>query len=157
MKHTYATPETDKTIQVLNGLVEVCRDGAQGYGEASKETQNTTFQSKFKNYSAERALLADELIKHVEELGGQAEKSGSVAGAVHREWIDIKGAITGKDDAAIINECERGEDSAKEAYEKALQETALPMAVKSLIQKQYIVVKAAHDDMRNLKQAYQSK
>ena len=40
-------------------------------------------------------------------------RSSSISGALHRRWVDIKGVITGKDDEAILNECERGEDVAE--------------------------------------------
>jgi uncharacterized protein (TIGR02284 family) len=43
-----------------------------------------------------------------------------VSGALHRGWIDINSTIIGKDEAAVLAECERGEDVAKKAYEEAL-------------------------------------
>ena len=71
---------------------------------------------------------------------------------VHRGWINIKSAVTGEDEAAVISECERGEDSAVEAYEEAL-ETDLPNDVKVIVSRQFSQVKEAHDRIRSLERA----
>ena len=74
----------------------------------------------------------------------------SVAAAIHRGWINIKSAVTGKDEGAILNECERGEDSAKNAYKNALEE-ALPANIMETVQTQYVAVQAAHDRVKSLR------
>src|SRR5688572_380431 len=107
-------------IAVLNELIEVCKDGENGFRVAAEGAKNSDLRSLFISYSAQRAAFAAELQREVERLGGKPEKSGSVAGAAHRGWIHLKEAVTGADEAAIISECERGEDAAKAAYEKAL-------------------------------------
>lgn len=61
-------------------------------------------------------------------MGGDPENSGSISGAIHRERIDLKSMVTGKDDAAILNEAERGEDVAK-GYYKDAAEKILPANV----------------------------
>jgi uncharacterized protein (TIGR02284 family) len=82
-------------------------------------------------------------------LGGDPEKSGSAVGAIHRGWMDIKSALTGKDDRAIITECERGEDSSVKNYEEALKKN-LPADVYVLVNRQYNEIKQAHDRIRSL-------
>jgi uncharacterized protein (TIGR02284 family) len=95
---------------------------------------------------------AAELRAEVRRLGGDPEKRGSVAGALHRGWINIKNLVTGGDDAAIIAEAERGEDSAKRAYEDALKEP-LPAGARELIEQQAAIVREAHDQVRALERA----
>jgi uncharacterized protein (TIGR02284 family) len=92
------------------------------------------------------------LKSEVQRLGGNPEEGGSVAGAAHRTWMDVKGALTGRDDKQIIAEAERGEDVAVATYQKALQET-LPAAVESLVNRQYEHVREAHDRVRDLERA----
>ena len=41
-------------------------------------------------------------------------------GKTHQRFLDLKAAVTGRDDKAIINEVERGEDYLKEKFEAAL-------------------------------------
>jgi uncharacterized protein (TIGR02284 family) len=74
----------------------------------------------------------------------------STAGALHRGWINIKSVITGKDDSAILNEAERGEDIAKKAYKDALEEN-LPANVQTVVQRQSTEVNAGHDKVRDLR------
>jgi uncharacterized protein (TIGR02284 family) len=92
------------------------------------------------------------LQQKVRELGGDPERSGSMSGAVHRFWVDIRSRLTGMDEHAILDECERGEDSAKRAYEEALQDD-LPADVRTLIGKQYREVKMNHDSIREMRNA----
>ena len=140
----------EDTISTLNELIETCKDGQNGFQEAAEGVERSDLKSLFYEYSQQRSQFAGELQSLVREIGGDPEDSGSVAAAVHRGWINIKSAVTGKDDNAILSECERGEDSAKNAYQKATEQD-LPANVKTTIQEQYNAVKQAHDKIRNLR------
>jgi uncharacterized protein (TIGR02284 family) len=142
--------QNDKAISVLNGLIETCRDGEQGFKTAAEAVKDASLKSKFLEYSRQRAQMSSELQAEVRRLGGDPEKSGSVSGALHRGWFDIKSAITGKDDHAILTEAERGEDVAKTTFEQALTET-LPVSAQTLVQQQSAKVRQAHDAVRDLR------
>ena len=75
-----------------------------------------------------------------------------MSGAIHRGWIDIKSAVTGQDDEAILNECERGEDSAKDTYREAM-EMNLPANIADVISQQSQAILAAHNRIRSLRDA----
>jgi uncharacterized protein (TIGR02284 family) len=60
----------------------------------------------------------------------------------------------GNDEAAIVSECERGEDSAVDQYQEALAED-LPMDVRQIINRQYAAIKSAHDRVRDEERAHQ--
>ena len=83
-------------------------------------------------------------------VGGQTDASGTVAGAIHRTWTNLKAALTGGDDKTILVECERGEDAAKSAYQDALQ-SDLPVDVQTLVQRQYKGVMENHDLIKRLR------
>jgi uncharacterized protein (TIGR02284 family) len=143
------TRSNDRVISLLNDLIEVCKDGQNGFRTAAEGLKDSALRDKCLQYAEQRGQFARELQDEVRQLGGGAETKGSVAGALHRGWIDIKAAVTGKDDDAIIAECERGEDVAKETYEKAVNEYA-PAHIAGLIQRQYSEVKAVHDEFSML-------
>lgn len=136
--------DRNDTIDVLNGLIETCRDGQEGFQEASDNIERPDLKQFFANASLQRASFTGELQELVRSLGGEPEDSGSTAGAMHRAWVDIKGTFTGRDEKSILSECERGEDSAVEAYRDAL-ENDLPANARSLVERQYDVVKRTHD------------
>ena len=142
--------QSDKAISVLNNLIETCKDGELGFKTAAEGLKNSAIKTKFLEYSRQRGEMARELQNEVRRLGGDPEKAGSMSGSLHRGWVDIKSAITGKDDHAIVAEAERGEDVAKSAYENALKE-ALPGTAQTLVQQQAAKVRQTHDAVRDLR------
>ena len=140
-------------ISALNTLLETCEDGAQGFQTAAEGLKDRSTKELFKQYARERAQCADELRAEVRRLGGKPEEGGSVSGTMHRGWMNIKSAITGKSDSAIIAEAERGEDVALHTYQKAIQ-SDLPPEVQSKVQRQFTQIKAAHDRIRELEKSH---
>jgi uncharacterized protein (TIGR02284 family) len=144
-----ATMDTDKVISILNGLIETCKDGEEGFKTAAEGLQDSQVKSLFQQYARQRGEMARELQGEVRRLGGDPEKSGSIAGAAHRGWINIKSVVTGKDDGSIIAEAERGEDSAKKMYDEALQAPLFTQTL-ALVREQSMKVHNAHDRVRGL-------
>src|SRR5687768_12764750 len=142
----------DDVISTLNGLIETCKDGQEGFKEAAEGVERSDLKSLFFEFSQQRAQFVGELQSLVQGLGGDPEDSGSIAGALHRGWINIKSAVTGRDESNILAECERGEDSAKNAYKEALEEP-LPANITEVIQRQYEAVLSAHDRIKALRDA----
>ena len=142
----------DEVISTLNNLVETCKDGQNGFRTAAEGVKNSELIALFNTYSEQRGQFASELQNEVRSLGGDPEKTGSTAAALHRGWINIKSTVTGEDEGAVISECERGEDSAVNAYEAALQED-LPANVRAIVETQFAKVKEAHDRIRSLEKA----
>ncbi|MGE3468459.1 MAG: PA2169 family four-helix-bundle protein [Pyrinomonadaceae bacterium] len=142
----------DEVISTLNGLIETCRDGQYGFQSAAEGVERSDLKTIFLEYSQQRAQFVGALQGLVRSLGGDPENAGSMSGAVHRGWMDIKAAVTGKDESAILNECERGEDSAKEAYSDALK-TNLPANIAEVLIQQSQAVNNAHDRIKSLRNA----
>jgi len=140
----------EDTISTLNNLIETCKDGQEGFKQAAEGVERSDLKSLFYDLGQQRAKFAGELQALVRELGGDPEKTSSTAGALHRGWINIKSFVTGKDEAGVLNEAERGEDVAKKAYKDALAEN-LPANVMTVVQAQANEVMAAHDKVRDLR------
>ncbi len=142
----------EEVISTLNNLIETCRDGQNGFQTAAEGVERSELKTLFHTYSQQRARFVGELQDEVRRLGGDPEDSGSVAATLHRGWIDIKSAVTGKDDGAILSECERGEDIAVANYRSAL-DTDLPANVRAVVERQFGEVKEAHDRIRSLEKS----
>ncbi|MEO6589579.1 MAG: PA2169 family four-helix-bundle protein [Pyrinomonadaceae bacterium] len=142
--------KNEDVISTLNSLIETNKDGQEGFKEAAEGVQNSELKSSFYEFSQQRSQFVGELQNAVRELGGDPESSGSVTGAIHRGWINIKSAVTGQDDTAILNEAERGEDSAKAAYKSALEEE-LPANVKAIVERQSSAISTAHDKVKSMR------
>jgi len=146
---------SDKIVKLLNELVETSKDGEKGFLAAAEDTKNPELKALFQRRAADCGSGATELQAAVTQLGGKPETGGTVGGAVHRGWLNLKAAVAGREDLAILEECERGEDVAKKNYGDALKET-LPENVRALIQKQYDGVLKNHDQIRDLRNNYRA-
>ena len=142
--------DKDNVISTLNDLIETCKDGEQGFRDCAQNISD----AQMKNFFVERAQTctnaAAELQEMVVSLGGDPETRSSMSGTLHRRWVDIKSAITGKDDEAILNECERGEDVAVKSYRNALEKD-LPPDIRALVEKQYQGTLRNHDQVKALR------
>ncbi|BBP84201.1 MULTISPECIES: PA2169 family four-helix-bundle protein [unclassified Pseudomonas] len=142
--------DNHKAISVLNDLIETSKDGEKGFLECAEDVKNPQLKATFTQRAQECARAAAELQQVVRSMGGDPETSSSVAGALHRRWVDLKALVTGKDDAAILNECERGEDVALKAYKDALGKE-LPPPARSIVEKQLLGVQRNHDQIKALR------
>ncbi|HJU16745.1 MAG TPA: PA2169 family four-helix-bundle protein [Stellaceae bacterium] len=141
--------DRNDVIATLNTLIETSRDGEEGFRACAEGVKNPQLKSFFEEKARRCAEGAAQLQGKVIELGGKPERSSSVSGAMHRAWVNIKSTITGMDDKAILAECERGENIARQAYEDALKED-LPPDVRMLVDRQYREVKANHERVREM-------
>ena len=141
---------TDKTISVLNDLIETCKDGEYGFQSSAEHVKNPELQQVFTARAAECRKGAEVLQAQVRQLGGEADEGGSASGAIHRGWVAVKGTLSGYGEKAMLEECERGEDAALARYRDALKED-LPPSARAVVERQYEGVKRNHDQIRTLR------
>lgn len=150
------TDSNSNVISTLNGLIETCKDGQNGFKTASEGVERSELKTVFYEFAQQRSEFSGVLQGLVRSLGGDPESGGSMSAAIHRGWMDIKSLVTGKDEEAILNECERGEDYAKEAYTDALK-TNLPANIADVIGQQSQSVLAAHNRIKSLRNSESGK
>lgn len=143
--------DNDDVISVLNNLIETCEDGVKGFRAAAEAIESPRAKEVFNTRLEYIERAESDLKATVRRLGGDPEERGSATGALHRGWMNLKTAVTGKDDDAIIAECERGEDAAVERYEDALN-NELPPDIRLLVDKQYRGTLQNRDRVRQLRQ-----
>ena len=133
----------EKTVAILEKLIAVCKDGAEGFQIAANEVHSSALQSLFQGYSLQRLRFSRELGTAASALG---KNVAAEAGSVGRTWMTPDPA-TARDEQAVLAECERGEDAAVAAYAMAAEEPELPPAVRAMIAAQAIEVKVAHTEI----------
>ena len=138
-------------ITTLNTLIATTIDSVTGYEDAAGHSEAGHFAQIFRERASERQRCVEELRAEVRRLGGNPEDDGSFMGKTHQRFLDLKAAITGRDEKAIINEVERGEDYLKEKWQAALQSGQLHGETHDLVERLYQSVKAGHDQMSQLK------
>ena len=130
------TLKNAEVIAVLNDLIDTCEDGIHGFRTAADAVKQPAAKALFASRLPKIELGERELKAEVRRMGGDPDKSGTVAGSLHRGWINLKSAITGQNEEAIVMECERGEEHAAHVYEDALKKD-LPAETRTIIERQY--------------------
>ena len=144
------------TTSILNNLIETSKDGEKGFRTSADNAKDSELKQLFRKRAEDCARGASELQAIVSRLGEEPERTGSVAGAIHRGWVNIKASVSSDDDVAILEECERGEDVAKASYSKALESDDLSPEARAVVQKQYEGVLRNHDQVRALRDRYRT-
>ncbi len=152
---TRTTTETADSgdTATLNTLIGTLIDSIDGYQKAAADTENQRFAQMFNARAQERRQAVTALQATVARMGGNPEDDGTTAGAVHRGWINLKEAVLGRDDEAIVNSVESGEDYLKEKFEAALKHKDLPAEARAAVEQAWQSVRAGHDEMSALKHA----
>lgn len=142
----------EEIIDTLNELIEISNDGKEGFLVCAENANidSPNLKALLMDKSHECALAAEELKAMVTDLSGTPATGTTTTGALHRGWLDVKTAVTGKSDRAVLEECERGEDAAKLVYKRALDKD-LPASVRSVIDRQYQGVLRNHDIIKKLR------
>jgi uncharacterized protein (TIGR02284 family) len=140
----------DMKASALNHLIETTKDGENGYAAAARDCSDASLKHTFMQYSRERRDFAVKLQRLVEGQGKIAEVDGTLGGVVHRGWINLKSTMSTRDNLAVLEECERGEDHAVKQYLEALEGHELGSAT-ALVQQQCNQVKKAHEEIVKLR------
>jgi uncharacterized protein (TIGR02284 family) len=139
------------SLTVLKTLTDTLADSVNGYRDAAENVESAEFRQLFTRLGDERNQALSDLTAEVTRLGGSADRDGSTLGYLHQRWLDLKASVTGRDDKAIIDEVERGEDYLKEKFETALNADSLDVATRAPIERAYASVRQGHDRVRDLK------
>ena len=146
---------SDNFTSILNELIETSKDGEKGFTTSAEDTKTPELKATFLARAKDCATAAAQLQQLVTGLGGKPEDGGSISGAMHRGWVNLKSAVADRTDLAILEECERGEDVAKARYRDAVAKT-LPENIRSVVQRQYEGAMRNHDQIRDLRDRYRA-
>jgi uncharacterized protein (TIGR02284 family) len=143
-------------VSTLNTLIATTIDSITGYEDSAKNIDNERLREVFRQRADERQQVVQDLRAEVRRLGGEPEEGGSFLGKVHQRFEDLKAAITGRDEQAIINEVERGEDYIKGKFETALNSESLSGESRTVVERAYQSVRSGHDQISQLKHGFQT-
>ena len=137
----------------LNTLIATLIDSIDGYQKAAADTENQRFAQMFNARAQERRGAVTALQAAVARMGGNPEDDGSTTAAIHRGWMNLKEAVVGRDDEAIVKTVEEGEDYLKNKFETVLANKDLPTEARMAVEEAWTSVRAGHDEMSALKHA----
>lgn len=140
----------------LKRLLSICNDGREGYKNAADNAETGELKALFTTYSIQRAEFADKLRTCIRSQGSSPDNiSGGPLGAMHRTWIDIKSALAGRDNHAVLDACITGEKAAVEAYDKVLERNGLNLEVRQMLMQQRSQIGEALQHIQKLEHQYE--
>src|SRR5438552_15644539 len=111
----------NEVISILNGLVETCRRGQEAFRGAAEGIRNSEFRRLFNIFAQQRTQFISELQAEIHRLSGEAGKSATTgARADNTIPFRLPASPQIRDEASIIAECQREEETAVNDYQEAL-------------------------------------
>ena len=143
----------EKSAEVLNDLIQINNDRVNGFEKviADLTDSDSDLKALFLEYAGDSRKNSEELTAIVSRTSQTADTGTSISGSIHRAWIDVKAVFTGKDRKSLLDECERGEDAIKKAYQSAMSEGELSGETFSIVAAQAQTIKIAHDRIKALR------
>jgi len=148
--------DNDAQVGVLETLTTTLIDSVNGYQEAAENSENPRFQELFREHAGERRQVVESLRSEIRRLGGNPPDDGSFMGKTHQTWLDLKAAVTGRDDQRVINSVEAGEDYLKAKFETAMEGETLDADIRPIVERAYGSVRKGHDRVSNLKHSLEA-
>lgn len=146
----------EEFVDSLNDLVRINNDRIQGFEKAIEDNQDSSLDALFRQMILQSQRFRSELADHIVRLDGTAVSdatSTDFSSKVHRAWIDIKAAVSGKDRDSVLSSVEFGENAAVEAYEEAIDDEDIPHYVKDVLQNQLTDLRQSLDQVKALRGA----
>ena len=141
---TTGTEKNKQMEKVLIDVIKTLQDGQKGFADVGEHLKDETLKRYFLAESLKRASFRADLENELHRAGmADVKESGSVAGALHRAWGDLK-AKMGGGDHTLLETAEQGEDEAKKRYEDALKHE-LPAPIRQLLTEQQAHILSSHD------------
>lgn len=142
----------EKTVDVLNTLIQINNDRFEGYETAFKETEEQDLKAQFSQFMQTSQHCKQELVGEVTRLGGEPTESTTVSGKFFRVWMDVKSSITSKNRKAILGSCDYGENVADETYQNVLNDDLehLSFEQQNMLNAQHALLKADHDLVKSM-------
>ena len=138
----------DSALSALQTLSARCHDSEQGYRHAAQDASDSDLRHQFEQLANERSSMAAELDRLLRENGAEPSwQEGSLTGAAHRMWLDLRTALSRNERQAILSEVARGESAAEDAYDDALRQ-GLPAGAMEVVRQQHRRVRETRNRYR---------
>ncbi|WP_047547599.1 ferritin-like domain-containing protein [Psychroserpens sp. Hel_I_66] len=141
---------TKEVGKKLNDLLEKTYDAEKGYKKAAENVEHAALKSYFSQKAQERYNFGHELKSEIKSFNQDVDKGGSVAGTMHRAWMDVKSLFSADDEESMLEEAIRGEKAAVDEYQDVLSETSLPSSTKTILTSQKNTIENGLSNIKRL-------
>ena len=143
--------EQPALVSLLNELLDAVEDAHAGYQVAAQGLKDMKMKRALGQIALERKGFGEELRTEIVRRGTAPRQRGTVAGALHRGWIQLK-ELGGASPATILEECGRGEAAAIRLYKESLAKD-LPPEVRKIVALHLDRITAAREKILELRRS----
>lgn len=147
---SYSKEKADK----LNELLEKNYDSEKGFRNAADDVKNSRLKAFFKEKAQERYDFGHELKSEIRNFGEAPEKGSSIKADAHRTWMDLKSALSGNNEEAVLKETIRGEKLAVKDYNEIIENDDFPPTTQNLLLKQRNAFQKTIDEVKSLEESF---
>jgi len=142
----------EKTVSTLNDLLNITNDRIEGFSKVEDKVweNHSGLRADYDQMVSQSQQMKSDLIKKINEHGGDADNSTSTAGALHRAWIDVKNAFSGDKSEATLENVVFGEKAAIDAYQDALDSGDLDPDCAKIVSDHLHHLKSSYAKFENL-------
>lgn len=153
-KNNISMKNSEINIDALNELLTRNFDATKGYREAALAVTHTNLKNWLNETANKREQFTTEMTREIKAIGGEPTDDSSILSALHRVYIDWSSDIISRPNEHIIEECIRGEETAKEDFEEVLKDEKLTPSLNALLNRELREIKDAIIRLRHLENVY---
>ena len=142
----------EKSIVVLNNLIEINNERIEIYKTAKKVTEENDLKDLFSEFQNTSTIFKSELVEEVQKMGGVPIFVVRNNNLLVRIWVNFKSKFIGKDREDILNTMEYNEFVAIKSYKDTLSDNLdhLTAELHILLKSQQMLLTAHHDKVKKL-------
>jgi uncharacterized protein (TIGR02284 family) len=142
----------EKSIVVLNNLIEINNDRIQVYETATIVIEENDLKDLFSEFQKTSEIFKSELAEEVQKMGGIPVDVIKKNNFFVKLWMNFKAKLIDKDKEDILNTLEYKEFVAIKSYKETLADNFDHLTVELLIilKSQQILLTAHHDKVKKL-------
>lgn len=142
----------EKSIVVLNNLIEINNDRIQVYETATIVIEESDLKDLFSEFQKTSEVFKSELAEEVQKMGGIPVDVIKKNNFFVKLWMNFKAKLIDKDKEDILNTLEYKEFVAIKSYKETLADNFDHLTVELLIilKSQQILLTAHHDKVKKL-------
>ncbi|MFP3834573.1 conserved hypothetical protein [Chryseobacterium oleae] len=147
--------KTEQTVSVLNDLLQITNDRIEGFEKVEGKIWEMypDIKDEYDRMISQSKIMKNQLINLIIEKNGIPNDSTSVAGALHRIWIDVKNSFTvGTIEESTLENVVFGEKAAIEAYEKALESDDLCEKSRKIVSEQLHSLRESYHQFKKIEE-----
>lgn len=142
----------EKTITVLNTLIETNTERMECFQTALKETEERDLKILFSKFKKTSKQFKSELVTEVRNMGGTPGKGTDTTCKECTTQTDVKVSLERRDRKAILRSCEEAEGAAIETYNNVLKNNLedINPDQHTIISAQHALMRADHDKLKSM-------